>query len=70
MTKDEIIEILGEMKRKNIRAKQLALQIPCSESLLSQFFNFRANLSPEKEQRLKFLVKQARQYEYRKVYID
>jgi plasmid maintenance system antidote protein VapI len=70
MTKDEIIEILGEMKRKDIRAKQLAEQIPCSESLLSQFFNFRANLSPEKEVKLKQIVSQARQFEYRKVYIE
>jgi transcriptional regulator with XRE-family HTH domain len=70
MTKNEIIELLGEMRRKEIRAKQLAEQIGCSQALLSQFFNFKANLSPDKQRKLKQLVSQAREFEYRKTYID
>jgi transcriptional regulator with XRE-family HTH domain len=70
MSKEEIIDLLSEMKRKNIRAKQLAQQIGCSESLLSQFFNFRTNLSQDKQIKLKQIVKQTREYEWRKVYLD
>lgn len=70
MTKNEILDLFLEKKKKGLKNKQLAEAIGCSESLLSQFFNFQCNLSTSKEEALKRVIRQAKEYEWRKVEVD
>jgi hypothetical protein len=67
MTRNEIDQLYLEKKRKGLTNKSLSLVIGCSEALLSHYFNHRCNLSPEKENKLKKLINQAKEYRYMKV---
>ena len=66
MTRDEILQLFVEKKKKRLTNKQLADSIGCSPSLISHFFNFECNLSEEKEIKLKRIIRDAK--EYRKIY--
>ncbi|WP_038112159.1 helix-turn-helix domain-containing protein [Tuberibacillus calidus] len=70
MTRDEILQLYTEKKRKRITNKSLAEAIGCSESLISHYFNFNCNISPEKEQKLVNLIHQAKEYRWQKVCVD
>lgn len=70
MTRDQRNQLFLEARDKELRLTNLAQAINCSPSLLSKYFSHKCNLSPNKEQKLINLIRQARQYEWRKVYID
>ncbi|WP_157052712.1 hypothetical protein [Priestia koreensis] len=69
MTRDEINELFFEKRKKQISNKYLAEQLNCSNALISQFFNFKCSLSTVKEERLKQIIRQAKEYKWIKVEI-
>ncbi|WP_413381251.1 XRE family transcriptional regulator [Alkalihalobacillus sp. 1P02AB] len=70
MTRDEITLLFMEKKRKNITNKALSEQLNCSQPLISRFFNYQCNISKEKEQKLIAIIKEAKEYEWRKVPVE
>ncbi len=70
MTRNERLELILEIKKKELRVKDIAQQMGVSPSLLSQFLNSRCNMSHDKEIKLKQIVNQAKEFEWQKVYIE
>jgi plasmid maintenance system antidote protein VapI len=62
MTHSEIMQLYIEKRKKKLTNESLAKEIGCSPSLVSHFFNFRCNLSPEKELKLKQVIDEAKEY--------
>lgn len=69
MTKDEVNELFFEKRRKQISNKYLAQELGCSNALISRFFNFKGSLSTVKEERLKQIIREAKEYKWIKVEI-
>ncbi|MEH7419553.1 hypothetical protein V7266_30435 [Neobacillus drentensis] len=70
MTRNERFELLLEIKKKELRLKDIANEMNCSPSLLSQFLNSKCDMSSDKVSKLKQIVKQAKEFRWCKVYID
>ncbi|MEH7346008.1 helix-turn-helix transcriptional regulator [Bacillus sp. JJ1532] len=70
MTRDERLELMLEIKKKDLKMKDIAVEMNISPSLLSQYLNDKCNMSSEKVFKLKQLVSQAKEFVWQKVYID
>ncbi|WP_273129971.1 hypothetical protein [Bacillus weihaiensis] len=70
MTRDEILQLFVEKKKKRLTNKMLADSIGCSASLISHFFNFQCNLSEQKEIELKRIIRDAKEYRTVTIPID
>ncbi|MGG3925665.1 hypothetical protein ABET51_06660 [Metabacillus fastidiosus] len=70
LSRNERFNLLTESKKKGLKMTELAIELSCSVSLLSQYFNSRCNISDEKEGKLKEIINKAKEFEYRKVYLD
>lgn len=70
MTRDERFQLMMEIKKKELRLKDIAAEMGVSASLLSQFLNSRCNMSESKQFQLKKIVNQAKEFVWKKVYID
>lgn len=70
MTRNERLELVLEIKKKELRVKDIAQQMGVSPSLLSQFLNSKCNMAPEREIKLKQIINQAKEFEWQKVYIE
>jgi transcriptional regulator with XRE-family HTH domain len=70
MTRNERFDLLLEIKKKELRLKDIAMEMNVSPSLLSQYLNSKCNMSQEKEIKLRHIVKQAKEFRWCKVYID
>jgi transcriptional regulator with XRE-family HTH domain len=67
MTHEEINNLYMKKRKKKLSNKSIADAVGCSPSLISHFFNFQCNLSPEKEMKLKQIINQAKEYRWMKV---
>lgn len=56
MTKDEKYDLLIEMRKKEIKSKDVATHLGCSASLISLFLNNKANMSAEKVAKMKHFI--------------
>lgn len=56
MTQEERTALYFEMKRRHLTLKTLGSEIGCSPSLLSQFFNCKANMSLYNTENLKIYL--------------
>jgi transcriptional regulator with XRE-family HTH domain len=70
VTRNERFELLLEIKKKELRIKDIASEMKVSASLLSQYLNSKCNMSSDKEVMLKQIVNRAKEFRWCKVYID
>ncbi|MGN7942002.1 hypothetical protein [Metabacillus sp. 22489] len=70
LSRDERFELLNKIKRKRLKMKDLAQQVSCTPSLLSQYFALSCNISENREKNLIKIVNEAKEFEYRKVYLE
>jgi predicted transcriptional regulator len=70
MTRNERFELMLEIKKKQLRIKDIAAQMNVSASLISQYLNSKCNMSSDNELRLKQIVNKAKEFRWCKVYID
>ncbi|WP_243357256.1 hypothetical protein [Bacillus litorisediminis] len=70
MTRNEINALYLEAHKKGIKNKDIAKAIGCSQSLVSQFFNHKANMSPQKEKELRAFILDQPEYRLLKVAVN
>jgi predicted transcriptional regulator len=70
LNRDQRYELMIEIKKKDLKLKDIASVMGVSNSLISQYLHSKCNMDERKEQQLKAIVNQAKEYEYRKVYIE
>jgi predicted transcriptional regulator len=70
LDKNQRYELMIEIKKKGLKLKDIAPVMGVSTSLISQYLNSKCNMDERKEAQLKAIVNQAKEYEYRKVYIE
>ncbi|MCR1833158.1 hypothetical protein NSA56_01940 [Oceanobacillus caeni] len=62
--RNERFNLLMEMKRKEIKVKDIANYLGCSSALVSLFLRDKGNMSEDKIIRLKEYIKSKHEYEY------
>ncbi|MCK0470868.1 LacI family DNA-binding transcriptional regulator [Halalkalibacter sp. APA_J-10(15)] len=70
LTRNEIFDLQTEARLKRIKNKSIAEALGVSDAAVSQFFNYKSSLREENEKKIKEIIEQFQQYEWRKVPID
>lgn len=70
MTRDERFQLMLEIKKKELKLKDIASVMDVSPSLLSQFLYSKCNMSADNQTRLKQIVNDAKEFVWQKVYIE
>ena len=70
MSNIEKLEIYMEIKKKQLKLKDIAAKMNVSTSLLSQFLNNKGTMSKDNQFRLKEIVHTSKEFVWKKVYLD
>lgn len=70
MTRDERFQLMLEIKKKELKLKDIAENMDVSPSLLSQFLYSKCNMSENNVNKLKKIVDEAKEFVWQKVYIN
>ena len=70
MTDNVRLEYWMKMKRKEIKAKEIAEALKISDSLISKWFSSKCNVHPDTEKRIKQYIDETEKYKFVKVRID
>ncbi|WP_214480985.1 helix-turn-helix transcriptional regulator [Bacillus sp. SM2101] len=70
MTRDERLQLLVEIKKKELTLKKIAAEMGVTAPLLSQFLNYKCNMSDENISKFKQIVNDAKEYKWVKVVVE